>query len=64
MRTNIIIDDELMDEAKKLSGLRTKRAVVENGLRLLIQLKKQERLKQLRGKLKWVGDLDEMRRDA
>lgn len=64
MRTNIIIDDELMDEAKKLSGLRTKRAVVENGLRLLIQLKKQERLKQLRGKLKWVGDLDEMRRDV
>ncbi len=64
MRTNIVIDDDLMDEAKKLSGLKTKRAVVERGLYLLIQLKKQEHIKRLRGKQKWVGDLDRMRRDA
>ena len=64
MRTNIVINDLLMDEAKKLSGLKTKRAVVEYGLQLLIQLKKQERIKKLRGKLIWVGDLDSMRRDA
>ncbi len=64
MRTNIVIDDTLMDEAKKLSGLKTKKAVVEHGLHLLIQLKKQERIKRLRGKLKWVGDLDRMRRDV
>lgn len=57
MRTNIVIDDELMTEAMKLSQLKTKKAVVESGLRLLIQLKKQERVKTLRGKLKWDGDL-------
>ena len=63
MRTNIVIEDSLMDEAKKLSGLKTKRAVVERGIRLLIQMKKQERIKKLRGKLRWVGDLEQMRRD-
>ena len=63
MRTNIIIDDNLMAEAMKLSHLKTKRATVESGLRLLIQIKKQERIKNLRGKLKWDGDLDKMRLD-
>ena len=63
MRTNIVIDDKLMAEAIKLSQLKTKRAVVETGLRLLIRIKKQERLKSLRGKLNWDGDLDEMRLD-
>jgi len=63
MRTNIIIDDSLMAEAMKLSRLKTKKAVVESGLRLLIQIKKQERIKSLRGKLKWDGNLDKMRLD-
>ena len=63
MRTNIIIDDKLMAEAIKLSQLKTKKAVVETGLRLLIQIKKQERIKSLRGKLNWVGDLEKMRLD-
>jgi Arc/MetJ family transcription regulator len=63
MRTNIVIDDQLMSEALKLSQLKTKRAVVESGLRLLIQTKKQERIKNLRGKLKWDGDLEKMRLD-
>ena len=63
MRTNIIIDDELMNEAMTLSQLKTKKAVVETGLRLLIQIKKQEKIKNLRGKLKWDGDLDAMRLD-
>ena len=63
MRTNIVIDDALMDEARKLSGFKTKRAVVENSLRLLVQIKKQERIRKLRGKLKWVGDLEQMRLD-
>lgn len=56
MRTNIVIDDALMKEALELSGLKTKKAVVETGLKLLIQIKKQERIKSLRGKLKWAGD--------
>jgi len=61
MRTNIVIDDELMDEALKLSKTKTKREVVELGLKALIMLKKQENMKQFKGKLKWTGDLKGMR---
>jgi len=63
MRTNIVIDDKLMHEAMNLSNLKTKKAVVESGLKLLVQIKKQEQIKNLRGKLKWDGDLDAMRMD-
>ena len=63
MRTNIVIDDDLMNEAMTLSKLKTKKAVVETGLKLLVQIKKQEQLKGLRGKLKWDGDLETMRLD-
>jgi Arc/MetJ family transcription regulator len=63
MRTNIVIDDQLMAEALKVSGARTKRQAVEEGLRLLIRLKSQERIRKLRGKVRWTGDLDAMRRD-
>lgn len=63
MRTNIVIDDDLINEAMALSRLKTKKAVVETGLRLLVQMKKQERIKNLRGKLRWDGDLDSMRLD-
>ncbi len=63
MRTNIVIDDALMAEAMKVSALKTKKAVVESGLSLLIQIKKQEHIKSLRGKLKWDDDLNKMRLD-
>ena len=63
MRTNIVINDELMNEALKLTDYKTKKAVVEEGLKLLVRLKKQERLKSLRGKLKWDADLEQMRLD-
>lgn len=63
MRTNIVIDDELMNEAMTLSRLKTKKAVVETGLKLLVQIKKQEQIKSLRGKLKWDADLEAMRSD-
>jgi Arc/MetJ family transcription regulator len=63
MRTNIVIDDKLMQEALKRSGLPTKRATIEYALELLIRLKRQESIKDFRGKLSWEGDLDEMRRD-
>jgi Arc/MetJ family transcription regulator len=63
MRTNIVINDNLIDEALKLTKLKTKKAVVEEGLKLLVQLKKQEKIKSLRGKLKWEGNLEEMRLD-
>jgi Arc/MetJ family transcription regulator len=61
MRTNIVIDDDLMVEALVISGLRTKKETVEEALRLLIQMKKQEGIRQFRGKLQWQGDLDKMR---
>lgn len=61
MRTNIVIDDELMTKALKASGLQTKKEAVEQGLKLLIRLKAQQGIRELRGKVKWEGDLDEMR---
>ena len=61
MRTNIVIDDELMTKAQVLSGNKTKKDTVDEALKLLIKMKSQAELRKLRGKLQWEGDLDEMR---
>ena len=61
MRTNIVIDDELMANAFKATGLTTKKDVVEQGLKLLVKRNKQQGIRKLRGTVKWEGDLDEMR---
>lgn len=61
MRTNIIIDNSLMRQAMKATGLSTKKAVVEEGLRLLVRAKGQEAIRRLRGKIAWEGDLSVMR---
>lgn len=61
MRTNIVIDDELMLEALKASGLRTKKEVVEQGLKLLVRRSQQQEIRKLRGRVKWQGDLEAMR---
>lgn len=63
MRTNIVIDDRLIGEAMAASGLKTKRAVVEEALRRMVALKRQESARGLRG-MGWQGDLDAMRRDG
>jgi len=63
MRTNIVIDDELMKLALKTTGLKTKKEVVEEGLKILIKIKNRSKLKSLRGKLHWEGDIDKMRID-
>ncbi len=63
MRTNIVIDDNLMSLALKTTGLKTKKEVVEEGIKTLLKIKKQSQLKSLRGKLHWEGDIDEMRTD-
>jgi Arc/MetJ family transcription regulator len=63
MRTNIVIDDKLMDDALRATGLKTKREAVELGLRTLLRLRQQEKIRQLRGKMPWQGDLDAMRAD-
>ena len=61
MRTNIVIDDDLMRDALLATGLKTKKEAVELGLRTLLLLKNQERIKTLRGKVNWQGDLEKMR---
>lgn len=63
VRTNIVIDDQLMDQALILSGFKTKRETVEEALRLLISLKSQAKIRDFRGKLNWEGNLNEMRTD-
>jgi len=63
MRTNIVIDDKLMKETLRLTGLKTKREAVELGLRTVVRLRKQEDIRRFRGKLSWQGDLDAMRTD-
>ena len=63
MRTNVVIDDQLMKDALELSGFRTKKAAIEAGLRLLVRFGHQAKVKNYRGKLEWTGDLNEMRTD-
>lgn len=63
MRTNIVIDDQLMKDALRVTGAKTKREAVELGLKTLVQLKRQAQARQYKGKLKWEGDLDDMRTD-
>ena len=61
MRTNIVIDDKLMQDTLRATGLKTKREAVEEGLRTLLRLKKQSEIRRLRGKVDWKGDLGRMR---
>lgn len=61
MRTNIVIDDKLMDDALKATGYSTKKEAVEQGLKLLLLRSQQQDIRKLRGRVKWEGDLDEMR---
>ena len=61
MRTNIVIDDNLMQDALKITGLKTKKQAVELGLKLLLKKSKQQAIRKLRGKLDWTGDLEQMR---
>ena len=63
MRTNVVIDDTLMNTAKRISGLKTKKETIEEALKLLIAQGKQAQIRTLRGKLQWEGDLEAMRLD-
>ena len=64
MRTNIVIDDELMADAMQASGAKTKRETVELGLKTLLRLRRQADIRRYRGKLAWTGDLDASRTDG
>jgi Arc/MetJ family transcription regulator len=63
MRTNIVIDDKLMKDALRVTGAKTKREAVELGLQTLVRLNRQAQARQYKGKLKWEGDLEDMRTD-
>jgi len=63
MRTNIVIDDRLMRDTLRATGLKTKREAVELGLRTLLRLRRQAEIRRLRGQLDWKGDLNAMRSD-
>lgn len=63
MRTNIVIDDDLMKSALKASGKKTKKDAIEEALKLLVQIRGRREIRKYRGKLKWSGSLDEMRLD-
>jgi Arc/MetJ family transcription regulator len=64
MRTNVVLDDDLVRSALSLSGIKTKKKAIEEGLKLLIQVNRQKRFKAFRGKLKWTGNLNKMRIDG
>lgn len=64
MRTNIVIDDKLIQDTMRATGLKTKREAVEQGLRALLQLARQKELRKLRGKIAWEGDLEKTRTEA
>jgi Arc/MetJ family transcription regulator len=61
MRTNIVLDDKLIDRAQKLTGIKTKREVVHEALRLLILLNEQAEIRTMRGKTPWDGNLNDQR---
>ena len=63
MRTNVVLDDDLVKSALSLSGIKTKKKAIEEGLKLLIQVNRQQKIKDFRGKLKWSGNLNKMRTD-
>lgn len=61
MRTNIVLDDELVKKAQQLTGIKTKKDVIQEALTTLIRLREQSQVRSLRGKLHWEGNLDEQR---
>lgn len=61
-RTNVVLDDELLEKAKDLTGMKTTREVVDHALRELVRHKRQRKLLELKGKIDWEGDLQAMRR--
>ena len=61
MRTNIVLDDKLVSEALRITGIKTRRALVDYSLRELIRRKKQKDLTRLFGKIHWEGDLETTR---
>ena len=60
-RTNIVLDSQLVEEGLKVTGLKTKRNLIDYALRELLRHEKQAKLLELQGTMVWDGDLDQMR---
>jgi Arc/MetJ family transcription regulator len=61
-RTNIVIDEELLEAGLKATGLKTRKALVDFALRDLLRRENQGKILELKGKIHWEGDLASMRR--
>jgi Arc/MetJ family transcription regulator len=61
MRTNVVLNEELLKQAKKLTGIKTTRQVIHEALETLVRLREQGSVRALRGQLGWKGDLDTLR---
>jgi Arc/MetJ family transcription regulator len=61
MRTNVVLDESLVAQAKQLTGIKTTRAIIDEALRTLVQLRQQQKIRDLRGRLQWEGDLAALR---
>jgi Arc/MetJ family transcription regulator len=61
MRISIVVDDNLMEQTLRATGLKTRREAVELGLRTLLRLQQQKEIRKFRGKLQWQADFDKAR---
>lgn len=61
MRTNVVLDKDLVQRAKNLTGIKTTKGVIHEALKILVRLREQAEIRALRGKLNWEGDLGTLR---
>lgn len=61
-RTNVVLDDELVDQCRKLTGINTRRALIDYALHELLRRRHQRRLLELKGSIQWEGELDSWRK--
>ena len=63
VRTNVVLDRDLVARGLEATGLRTRRELIDHALRELLRHRDQRRILELKGRIEWHGDLEEMRRD-
>jgi Arc/MetJ family transcription regulator len=61
-RTNVELNEQLLSRGKKLTGIKTTKGLLEHALKELIRRRNQKRILELKGKVKWEGDLSQMRK--
>lgn len=61
-RTNVVLDEDLVEAGLKITGLKSRRALIDHALRELLRRESQKKILELKGKVQWEGDLSSMRR--